>query len=546
MMIRPWPVRESVRTLAVLRVGVALLICADTAASWRYSIELYSRSGPAMPYFAAAPTSTFSQQVAAAAAARTSRPATPVAAGEERNAPAGDGRKQPGPLDGSATPGPRAPAARLAPQGSLGEPWQAPWWPVPPAGVAVAAQSLLLFAGLSLACGWQTGGSLLLCGGLLAWLRPLDLSWTLAKPTVLWWHMLLLLGLGDCGAALRLVRPAQAEPAAVGSGLARWLLRLLACQVYAGAALTKLQSAWFTSGELLQYALLDRQYGGTSWGRWLAATPGVVRPLSLATLLFEILFPVLVWVPQCRRGGLLAAVLFHLGVGVCLHVALFSPTMLVLLLAFIEPREWHWLAERCGRWRCALWQSGLVAKPEAEERQAAPAWHASWSSGGRGLVRWAACGVAAMALGVGVQWGTDWYGVFGRQPRPPLVETTRAVLGELTRQVEPPADWPVHRVALGTRLSNTAVSGDPQRARRGESVYVRVQYSVPHRPLRLEGLLLSDEGQELARFEHEVRDEVSYSLDGFALGDELPPGGGRVLLLIDGEELTSRPIRWDP
>jgi len=43
MMIRPWPVRESVRTLAVLRVGVALLICADTAASWRYSIELYSR-----------------------------------------------------------------------------------------------------------------------------------------------------------------------------------------------------------------------------------------------------------------------------------------------------------------------------------------------------------------------------------------------------------------------------------------------------------------------------------------------------------------------
>jgi hypothetical protein len=77
-------------------------------------------------------------------------------------------------------------------------------------------------------------------------------------------------------------------------------------------------------------------------------------------------------------------------------------------------------------------------------------------------------------------------------------------------------------------------------------VYVRVQYSVPHRPLRLEGLLLSDEGQELARFEHEVRDEVSYSLDGFALGDELPPGGGRVLLLIDGEELTSRPIRWDP
>jgi hypothetical protein len=412
--------------------------------------------------------------------------------------------------------------------------------------VAVAAQSLLLFAGLSLACGWQTGGSLLLCSGLLAWLRPLDLSWTLAKPTVLWWHMLLLLGLGDCGAALRLVRPAQAEPAAVGSGLARWLLRLLACQVYAGAALTKLQSAWFTSGELLQYALLDRQYGGTSWGRWLAATPGVVRPLSLATLLFEILFPVLVWVPQCRRGGLLAAVLFHLGVGVCLHVALFSPTMLVLLLAFIEPREWHWLAEWCGRWRRPLWQSGLVAKPEAEERQAAPAWHASWSSGGRGLVRWAACGVAAMALGVGVQWGTDWYGVFGRQPRPPLVETTRAVLGELTRQVEPPADWPVHRVALGTRLSNTAVSGDPQRARRGESVYVRVQYSVPHRPLRLEGLLLSDEGQELARFEHEVRDEVSYSLDGFALGDELPPGGGRVLLLIDGEELTSRPIRWDP
>ncbi|MFM8220756.1 MAG: hypothetical protein ACKOJF_17730, partial [Planctomycetaceae bacterium] len=149
-------------------------------------------------------------------------------------------------------------------------------------------------------------------------------------------------------------------------------------------------------------------------------------------------------------------------------------------------------------------------------------------------------------LGVAVQWGADWYGVFGRREPPAPVEVSRAVLGELTRQAEPPADWPVHRVALGTRQSSTGIWGHPERARRGESIFVRVQYSVPHRPLMLSGVLLGDDGQELARFEHQVRDEVSHSLDGFALDDTLPAGGGRVLLLIDGEELTSRAVRWDP
>ncbi|MFM8220423.1 MAG: hypothetical protein ACKOJF_16030, partial [Planctomycetaceae bacterium] len=335
-MNRLFPVRESGSTLAMLRLGVGLLIALDTATSWRYSIELYSRSGPAMPFFATPPDSLWARQVIAAARAPTTPAEILAPAGEQQPASTSPA---PGHLPTPATtPSPIGPAPASAIDSSDRSPeaWRGPWWPGPPAGVAVAAQSLLLFAALSLAGGWQTGCSLSLCGLLLAWLRPLDLSWTFAKPTVAWLHMLLLLGLGECGGSPRLFQPASPRPADEGSGLARWLLRLLACQIYAGAALTKLQSGWFASGELLQYSLLDRQYGGTAWGQWLAATPGLTRPLSLATLVLEIVFPVLVWVPQCRRWMLLLAVLFHLSVGACLHVALFTPTMLVLLLAFIE------------------------------------------------------------------------------------------------------------------------------------------------------------------------------------------------------------------
>jgi len=530
-MSRLWPVRESSATLAVLRVGLALLIGCDTLATWRYSVELYSQSGPAMPYFQPAPPpSAMAREHGLAPQWEPTSGLRPGEADRVRDS------IQPGPLpevrgDRSRQHEPGHVSMRQTPR-SLG-------WGVPPAWLAVGGQTLLLFSTLCLAAGWYSGWSLLCCFVLLAWLRPLDLSWTFAKPTIIWLHMLLLLSLDDCGGWLTLRSRGRAVPPVESGGLSRWLLQVLVCQIYAGAALTKLQSGWFASGELLQYSLLDRQYGGTTLGRWLAATPGLARPLSLATLLFELLFPVLVWVPSCRRVLLFAAVGFHLAVWGCLHVDLFSPTLLVLLLAFVEPTTTQKLLGqvRCN-WRFAKpmrWGTGLVR---------ASVGPTDFRKGSIGV--WWATAAGVGLLGCAVQWSADWYGAFGRIPLPPLDETTRAVWGEITRQSTPSRDWSVHRIAVGTRLTRSGVWGDPRHSRRGESLYVGVQFSVPHPPLQLEGILLTDTGRELARFSHSVAGDVSHTVDGFALTDDLPEGGGRVWLLIDGEDLTIRPVCWDP
>ncbi|RPI89997.1 MAG: hypothetical protein EHM42_02065, partial [Planctomycetaceae bacterium] len=225
---------ESPRTLALIRLGIGLLVLHDALATWRFSVEMYSSAGPAMPAFSTRPPDSRSESA--------------------------------GPADTSTAPRQQIPGNITG-------------WFVPPPLVAVAAQTLLVFSALAVAVGWKTCPSLLLTMALVAWLRPLDLSWTFAKYTIIWLHMLGLLAWGQSGGMLAL-DSRQRQPARVnGPALPRRLLQLLACQVYLGAAITKLKSPWFVGGELLQFSLLDRGWGGTWLGHLLATSSLGMRAL---------------------------------------------------------------------------------------------------------------------------------------------------------------------------------------------------------------------------------------------------------------------------
>ena len=164
------------------------------------------------------------------------------------------------------------------------------WW-IPTPTLAVLAQGLLGFVSGAIVLGWRTRTSLLLGALLLAWLRPLDLCWTFAKPTLIWLHLLVLLAWSRCGAwaSVDAASEQETQPAGQGPIWPRRLIQGLACFIYLGAAVTKLNAPWFAGGELLQYSLLDRGWGGTAWGQWLATSPRAVHfaalVLSPATLM---------------------------------------------------------------------------------------------------------------------------------------------------------------------------------------------------------------------------------------------------------------------
>lgn len=455
---------EGVETVVLLRIGVGLLVLWDVAWTFRYTIELYSTAGPALPLFA--------------------------------------------PADRSLE-----------------------WIPSP--GVAVCAQSLLGFAALAVALGWQTRSSLLLASVLLGWLRPLDLTWTFAKPTVIWLHLLVLLWFSRCGAwgSLDAAGRDRVE-AASGPTWPRWLLQCLACFVYLGAAVTKLNSPWFAGGDLLQYSLLDRGWGGTNLGQWLATSPGLLRAASLGTIGFEIVFPVLVWVSRARPWVLLAAVIFHGGIALTLHVGSFSATMLVLLLAFLEPAT------------VARWWSRLANGAVGEAASTAASQTGGRASGWRSWGVWLLVGLMTTSLGWGWQIQADWYGVFGRREMPALTRLTAGeVAGVLPGRAAPLADS-IHRVSLGTRRGAREVTGPVTELRPGDTLWVLVQFSLPHPELRLEGELWTSDGVLGGRFEQKLSGGVTHALNGFEITPEFPAGEGRLRLQLNGHEVSHRRIAF--
>lgn len=472
---------EGPRRLALVRIALGLVLCWEAASHWRYAVELYSSYGPAMPLFAA-------------------RPAT------VGNAPQSD-------ADRSAIARPRF---RI---------------PVPSPGLAVMFQSGLLFAALGVALGWQTRFSLLLSLVLFAWLGPLDLAATFAKHPVIMLHLALLLCFSRGGGAWSV--DAWSRGHAVSCRLsAAWprrLIQILVCTIYLGAALTKLRTPSFATGELLEFSLLDDDWGGGRFGHWLVTRPHLPLVLSQATLLIELLFPCLVWTRRLRWPMLALACALHAGMGLALTLGTFSPTMFAALLAFLDERD----LDRIPWLRQIGSDKGIAATVSATVRRLIS------------FVAYATVGIMVVAGGTVLQRQCDWYGAFGVRSPAEVARFSEIADGRVADMLAgrlPAFEDYFHRISFGTRVGHHDLFGESRQFRRGQRVYALAQLVLPHPSLLLEGLLIAPNGEEVARFSHRIASGVTHTLDGFELTAELPVGRYRVILQVEGVEFLEREI----
>ena len=402
------------------------------------------------------------------------------------------------------------------------------WW-VPSPTLAVLAQGLLGFVAVAIVLGWRTRTSLLLGGLLLAWLRPLDLCWTFAKPTLIWLHLMVLLAWSRCGAWASVDAASLPwEPAPLSGPIwPRRLIQSLACWIYLGAAVTKLNSPWFAGGELLQYSLLDRGWGGTAWGQWLATSPQLVHFAALTTIVFELVFPFLVWARGARPWVLAAAALFHGGIAATMHVGSFSATMGVLLVSFVEPSTWRrWWPLKPGAARLPPGSSsGLVGTGSA------------WRGWG-----WVAAALASAGLAWVWQWQADWYGVFDRRDLAPLTRLSASDVAAVLPGRAPAAADAIHRIALGTRSVGRDVWGSTAALQPGETLWVLVQFSPRHSDLRLTGTLWTASGDLAAEFDRKLAGGMTYSLHGFEITPEFAAGEGQLVLQLNGHDVAVRRV----
>lgn len=118
----------------------------------------------------------------------------------------------------------------------------------------------------------------------------------------------------------------------VGLRLAQFQL----CIIYGYTGLEKMKGSIWWEGTTIWTLVGNRQLL-TIDVHWLLQFPLIVGAMTFSVVLFEIYFPVLVWLPKTRPWVLAFGVLFHSLIGLLLALPLFSAVMVACYVLFIGP-----------------------------------------------------------------------------------------------------------------------------------------------------------------------------------------------------------------
>ena len=100
------------------------------------------------------------------------------------------------------------------------------------------------------------------------------------------------------------------------SNLAAVSIMLQLCVIYFSLGLSKINDALWWQGEAVYYALLMERFEGTSLNKVIVQYKWLVVAANYAVMIFELLFPLLVWIKKLRRRLILAGIIFH----ACIYV----------------------------------------------------------------------------------------------------------------------------------------------------------------------------------------------------------------------------------
>jgi hypothetical protein len=115
------------------------------------------------------------------------------------------------------------------------------------------------------------------------------------------------------------------------------LLQIQLCLIYVYSGMEKLKGQSWWDGTALWSVLANSQMVVADF-TWVRHVPLLIVLISFSTILFEIYFPVLVWVPRLRKYCLWLGVLFHTGIAFVMALWSFAAVMISPYLLFL-PEE---------------------------------------------------------------------------------------------------------------------------------------------------------------------------------------------------------------
>jgi hypothetical protein len=241
--------------------------------------------------------------------------------------------------------------------------WAVPSWGLWPAHVASLGVLALFTAGL-----WTRVTSVLSLIVAISYAHRVPVAmFGLDQINVM---LTLYLVVGGSGQALsidRLLavrRGATTRPLpSVRANVAQRLIQVHMCIVYFFAGTSKLQGEAWWNGWAMWQAFANLEYQSMDM-TWLAWHPKLVNLATHATILWEVSYCTLIWIPRLRPLILAFAVATHFGIGACLGMWTFGLIMLVGNMAFLPNKAFRRLVESLGTRRTK--PSPAATRPAAQ------------------------------------------------------------------------------------------------------------------------------------------------------------------------------------
>lgn len=404
-------------------------------------------------------------------------------------------------------------------------------------GVAVALHAVLIAAMICSSIGWFTRISLVTATVLYSYFGLLDSLSTITKYTVIATHLLLLLAVSSSHKIWsvdawleRRRNPGGPENAEMPKGPV-WpakLVQLLFGIIYLGAAITKMHTPSFFSGDQLMYWTMTYVNNVHPLGDWLSQYPLILSAFGYITIVWEIAFVFAIFHRGMKWWAIAIGAFFHIMTMFTLGLYIFPMVMFCGYLGYVMTSEWQVISN----WRVAGFFSTLARSiPQWLERVVPAPRQRPWAAPAAYALT---LGVVALAA-VEVEYLRDPYKERGPNGPLALEEITPEEFDKLFEPDRPirPSDK-LLAFDLGTFQIGEHLSNRRREFKQGERIIAQATISPPHEDMWLDCWLHESKpgsepnqmvpGRSVVKVGQSVARETFRANFLFKVDESLPPG----------------------
>ncbi len=415
---------------------------------------------------------------------------------------------------------------------------------------AVAFYTLMLLLMFTLMIGWKTRISAVGVLILFTYFTLQDSLSTITKYSVITSHVFFLLSLSACGEVwsvdrfLKLKRRGIPKPLRFLSYSEKYeiwpqrLLQMFIGIVYLGAAITKMHTAPYFTGEQLRFWLLTNVNHANPVGEAMSVFPAIFVVFAYIAIIWEVLFPFIVWHRVGRWAMLGLGVTFHALTTITLGLLVFPLVCFSVYCSFLTAEDILWWRQQFSKVARKFNLSGdyfyvprLISTRIAE---------GAMKLGNRGLV---AALLVLVCAAVVLERSIDVYGQ--RSPNGPY---ELQAMDDATWQKMKVNDTVIDEqdkllsMDIGEFMIAGLVTDLRKSFKQGTRLFVQANLVPPHGDLYLECNLYDSNGicvQQTGRIV--TRDQLRYTFS-YNISDSLIPGDYQFVLRSNATEIARKTI----